>query len=311
MEIRKNKSLRHLNTFQVGGEAEFYSEIRDKENLAEAIEWAKKEGQKISILGGGSNILVPDDGVKGLVLRILNDERQVRGARLSCGAGTTLAQAAGLAQANGLSGLEWTVGIPRATIGGAIRGNAGAFGTEMKDLVEIVLAFDKERMVFDRLSTSMCAFSYRNSVFKNSPNYIIWEATLRLTENDGQDIAKKMRESLEFRTKRYPNLPSAGSVFENLMPDQAERENKELFDTELKQRIGREGRISAGLLIDMAGLKGKTIGGAKISLEHANHIVNTGNCRAEDIIMLVSYVKQQVRDRFGIQLHEEFSYFGF
>lgn len=310
-EIKKNHPLRDLNTFKVGGAARYYLEARDKESLRAALTWATEKGVKCHILGGGSNILIPDKGIDGLVIRLANDEKEIKGERLFCGAGTPLMQAANLCLSHGLSGLEWSYGIPRATIGGAIRGNAGAFGQGIDMVVENVEVFDRKRGEFENLSRRMCRFGYRMSLFKESDRYIIWQACLKMTPKNEEEIRQKMDASQDFRLQKYPRLPSAGSVFENLVPEKAREMNPEFFDKELKDKVGREGFLAAGLLIDMAGLKGKSIGGIKISLEHANHIVNTGNGTSEEVIMMISYIKQQVRDRFGIQLHEEIVYFGF
>lgn len=310
-KIQKNHPLQNLNTFKVGGNARYYFEVKTKDDLVEIFEWAEEQKVKYYILGGGSNIIVPDAGIDGLVIHLKNDERKLMGERIECGAGAMLAQVNGLAQVNNLSGLEWSCCIPRATIGGAIRGNAGAFGVNMVDIVENVEVFRIKAKRFELLSKRMCNFAYRMSIFKENPDYIIWKAILKLASQNTEVIQAKIEESLNFRFNKYPNLPSAGSVFENIDPLEAEKANKSFFDNELKGHIGREGKIGAGLLIDLAGLKGKSIGGIKISLEHANHIVNTGNGTAEEIVMMISFIKQQVRDKFGIQLKEEVSYLGF
>jgi UDP-N-acetylmuramate dehydrogenase len=310
-KIEARYPLNKLNTFQVGGPAKFFLEAKEKSDLAEAINWANDKKIKYYILGGGSNIIVPDEGIDGLVIHMKNDDRKLMGERIECGAGATLSHVNSLARTANLTGLEWSSGIPRATVGGAIRGNAGAFSVNMSDIVENVEVYNTKKSDFELLSKRMCRFDYRQSLFKADSRYIIWKAILKLAPSTEQAIGDKIEQSLDFRLKRYPNLPSAGSVFENIDPVYAKECNEVLFDRELKDKIGREGKISAGLLIDLVGLKGKSIGGIKISLEHANHIVNTGKGTAEEIVMMISYVKQQVRDRFGIALKEEVSYFGF
>jgi UDP-N-acetylmuramate dehydrogenase len=309
--IQKNHPLNKLNTFQVGGPAKYYFEAKDKEGLRNVFDWAENNNIKYYILGGGSNTVIPDKGVDGLVVHIKNDERRLMGERIECGAGAMLSQINNLAQVNKLSGLEWSCGIPRATIGGAIRGSAEAFQARISDIVETVEVYRIKSKRFETLSKRMCEFSYRMSIFKKNNDYIVWKAVLKFTPSDKEAIQSKIEASINFRLSKYPNLPSAGSVFENVDPKIAEKANKSFFDRELKNKIGREGKIGAGLLIDMAGLKGKSIGGIKISLEHANHIVNTGKGTSEEIIMMISYIKQQVRDEFGIQLKEEVSYLGF
>jgi UDP-N-acetylmuramate dehydrogenase len=230
---------------------------------------------------------------------------------LECGAGATLSRANSLAISNNLSGLEWTVGIPRATVGGAIRGNAGAFKVEMKDIIETVEVFIRKKSDFEILSNRMCKFVYRSSLFKENTDYIIWSASLKLFETDKKEIEEKIQKTIEFRNEKYPKLPSAGSVFKNVEQEEFKKNNEALFEKDFKDKIGTDSKISAGLIIDMLGLKGKTIGGIKISLEHANHIVNTGKGTAKDVIMLISLIKEKARTVFKIQLQEEISFFGF
>lgn len=310
-QIQKNIPLKMLNTFQVGGNARYFFEAKDKESFLGALEWAEEAAKKVYILGGGSNILVPDEGIDGLVIHMKNTDRKIMGERIECGAGASLAQVNSLAVANNLSGLEWSSGIPRATIGGATRGNAEAFGMGMSVIIENVEVYHKLNKNFELLSNRMCKFDYRTSIFKERNKYIIWSAILRLASSDSKTIQGKIDKSLDFRFGRYPKLPSAGSVFENVEVVVARSANKEVFDRELRDKVGREGKISAGFLIDIAGLKGRSIGGIKISLEHANHIVNTGNGTAEEVVMMISLIKQQIRAKFNIQLKEELQYFGF
>lgn len=310
-KIQKNQGLKKFTHFNIGGQAEFFLLVKKKEELPAACAWAKRQDLRTHILGGGSNILAADGRIKGLVLKLDNQDLKLMNHRLRAGAGATLAAASALAYRHSLSGLEWSAGIPRATMGGAIRGNAEAFGVSMGSLVETVEVFNLEKESFENISRTMSAFSYRDSLFKKTPGLIIWEAVLKLFSDDPGKIYSRIEKSLEFRRTHYPNLPSAGSVFENVDPSQVALSNPVFFERELKDRIGREGKLSAGLIIDLAGLKGKSIGGAKVSLEHANHIVNTGKATASDVAMLISYIKQQVRDRFKIQLKEEVQYFGF
>jgi UDP-N-acetylmuramate dehydrogenase len=311
-KIQRSVSLAPLTTFKIGGPAKFYVEVKSKEELSEAIEWAKENKEKFFILAGGSNVLVNDKGVDGLVMKMSNKNLQIKGERLDCGAGASLAMAASLATKENLTGLEWAVGIPGATIGGAVKGNAEAFDVAMSNNVETVEVFNIKKLKFEILSNRECEFSYRSSIFKGNKDYIIWTAILRLKKEKPEIIQKLIQQSIDFRNKKYPKLPSAGSVFKNIPVEVFKKENPLLFEKIMEEgKITRLDNIGAGLLIDQLGLKGKTIGGAKISLEHANHIVNTGKATAEDVIMLISFIKQQVRNRFKIQLQEEVQYLGF
>jgi len=309
-KIQKDTPLKPFTTWQVGGPAKYYLEVKEKDDLSAAYIWAREKKIKVYILGGGSNILVPDNGVDGLVLRMLNTLVLVKGERLECGAGAQLREIISKCIGNNLSGMEWASGIPRATVGGAICGNAEAFNEPMAGIVETVNTFNVKKGIFKLFSNRDCEFEYRNSIFKKNPSLLIWDAVLRMRKERPEIIKENIERSINFRTKKYPRLPSAGSIFKNLDPVEVEKYNPMLLN-EIKDKVGRTGKISAGLLIDMCGLKGKTMGKVKISLEHANHIVNTGHARAEEIVMLISYIKQQVRDKFGLELQEEIQYFGF
>ncbi|MEA1963312.1 MAG: UDP-N-acetylmuramate dehydrogenase [Patescibacteria group bacterium] len=310
-KIKKNYPLAGLTTFKIGGPAEYFIEINKKEELKEAFDWAKEKNIQTNILGGGSNVLISDQGVKGLVVLIKNEKLSVNGERMAVGAGVSLAKVLSRAISCGLSGLEWSNGIPRATIGGSIRGNGEAFSCSMSDIVETIEAFDVKNNRFEILSRNKCSFGYRKSIFSASNNFIIWEAVLKMLRKDKKQIEEIVEKNLKFRLSKYPNLPSAGSVFKNLDPEKIKKKNSLFFNREIKNKIGRQGLVGAGLIIDLLGLKGKTIGGAKISLEHANHIVNTGRATADDVAQLISLIKTRARDNFKIDLYEEIQYFGF
>ncbi len=310
-KIKQNIPLASLTTFKIGGPAKFFVEVKSKEELSDAVEWAKTNKEKLFILAGGSNILINDNGINGLVVKIANNDLRVKGERIECGAGASLSAAASLAIGKNLTGLEWSIGIPGATVGGAIKGNAEAFGAATADIVETVEIFNAKKLKFKTLSNRDCGFGYRASIFKERDEYIIWSAVLRLKKENPDIIQELVKQSIDFRQQKYPKLPSAGSVFKNIPMKVIERQNPVLAE-EVRQKLSSPfENVGAGLIIDMLGLKGKTIGGAKISLEHANHIVNTGKATAGDVVMLISYIKQQVRDKFGIQLNEEVRYFGF
>lgn len=310
-KIKTDVLLAPFTTFKIGGPAKFFIEAKAKEDLTSAYAWAKKEKLEVFILGGGSNLLISDKGVSGLVIKMNNDNITLKGERLDLGAGASLAKAVRLAISNNLSGLEWAQGIPGATIGGTVRGNAGAFGTEIKDIVETVEIFNVKRKEFTIFSNKDCRFEYRGSIFKKDKNLLVWSAILRLRKEKLKEIDKKSDICLTRRNSVQPKLPSAGCVFKNLQIKDLREYSKYAAEKAEKEGVVKGGKIGAGWLIDLAGLKGKTIGGAKVSLEHANYIVNTGKGTAEEVVILISYIKQQVRTKFKIQLQEEVQYLGF
>lgn len=310
-KIQKDFSLKELSTFKVGGKAEFFLEISNKEDLEDAFHWGKKNKKRVWILGGGSNLLINDKNIDGLVLKISNNEITVKGDRVECGAGSNLNKILFLSRANNLSGMEWAIGIPQATIGGAIRGNAGAFGDNISNIVEMVEVFNIKTGRFKMFSNKDCEFNYRYSIFKKDKKYIIWMVILKMVKSNFIDISKKIEKNLNFRRNKQPKLPSAGSVFKNLKIEDIKEMSLKTACFIEEQGVIKSGKVSAGFLIDQAGLKGKAIGGAKISLEHANFIVNTGNATAQDVCQLINMIKKRVEQRFGIKLEEEIQYFGF
>lgn len=308
--IKTNIELRNITSFKIGGSAKFYVEITDKQALFDTLNWAKENNEKIFILGGGSNILVNDRGVNGLVVKIQNDSLQTFNSRIVADSGVSLGKVVNAALDHGLSGLEWATGIP-GSFGGAIRGNAGAFGRSLAESIEVVNVFDLKRQRFIEMSNEDCRFVYRDSIFKDHDNHIIWSAAIKLNTSERDVIKDKMNDNLSQRLKNNPHEPSAGCIFKNLDLDYVKDINADLADDAREKNTLRGNKISAGWIIEKLDLKGKQIGGAKVSDEHANFIINTGKATSEDVAMLISFIKQQARTKYGIQLQEEIVYFGF
>jgi UDP-N-acetylmuramate dehydrogenase len=304
-KIQKEVILAPFTTFKIGGPARYYVEVKTKAELSEALAWAKKNDQKVYYLGGGSNLLIADEGLPGLVIRFANREVNNMSPRFHCGAGASLAYVITQTRAAGLSGLEWAFGIPMATVGGSVRGNAGAFGQSMGEVVETVEFYNVEKERFEFLSQKDCQFSYRNSVFKQNPNYLVWNATLKLKPMPAQDISESIEKNLKSREAGQPRLPNAGCVFKNLFLEDIAKVNPSLSEHIKEQNMSKGGKVGAGYLVDLRGLKGKAVGGAKVSLEHANFIVNTGRATAKDVLDLVDLVKKEIKLRFSVDLEEE------
>ncbi len=309
-KIQQNVVLAPFTTFKVGGSAEFFVNVKDKDDLTDALAWREANDLPITFFSGGSNILINDRGIKGLVVRLSNNQIEVKSERLVCGAGANLIQAANFASAAGLSGLEWAIGIP-GSVGGAVKGNSGAHGGSIADNIELVECLNIKNRQSVILSRRDCSFGYKNSLFVNSPHLLIWQATFKLVHGDQARIKQLVDKNIQSRLATQPKLPSAGCVFKNLTIKRLNDFNQELALEAEESGLVRQGMVGAGWLIDLLGLKGKSIGGAKISLEHANFIVNTGKATAEDIVMLISFIKQQVRSKLKVQLEEEIQYLGF
>lgn len=287
LPLKENEPLAIHSTYKVGGAARWAVTVDNAEDLVAAIQFAQEKNIPWRVLGGGSNFLAPDAGYAGLIIwytdRALNIS--VESGVVEVGAGATTAYVAGQTASVGLTGLEWAAGVP-GTIGGAIFGNAGAAGGETKDVVQKVLVWEKGiTREYDRTA---CVFGYRHSRFKK--NYaVILRGWLQLARALDPEIPQeKIKEVLAYRANTQPKgLSSAGCVFKNYEPSAGSP------------------RLSAGKLIDDAGLKGTTIGGAQISEAHGNFIVNTGTATATDILALIDLVKKTVLGKFGILLEEE------
>lgn len=305
LNIRKNIPLASLTTFEIGGVARFFVEVTTEDELTEALAWALEHGLRTVVLAGGSNVLVPDKGLEALVVRIIGKEYFFTGEKLSAHAGCNLLALIRAASAEGLGGWEKLAGIP-GTVGGAARGNAGAFGTEIKDVATKVHALNAETGEIRTFKNSECDFSYRHSHFKNYPEWIILDVEVRLERTEPKKSVQLIEETIVEREKRHlQNVRAAGSFFMNPI---APPEVRELFEKE-KGVKSREGRVPAGWLIEKAGMKGAKVGGAIASLQHPNYIVNTGSATSEDVRVLAEQIKQAVEQKFGMRLEEEAAIF--
>ncbi|MCK4591978.1 UDP-N-acetylmuramate dehydrogenase [Candidatus Parcubacteria bacterium] len=322
IKIQKNILLSKYTSFKIGGVAKYFCVAENNDEIKEVLEFAEKNKLNVFVLGGGSNLLISDEGFDGLVIRIKNQELRIKNNRIIVGSGLSLAKLIGESVKNNLTGLECLAGIP-GTVGGAIVDNVGAFGKCMKDVVKEVEILDigncqpeagppwAEKLETGKLNNKECQFKYRSSIFKEEKKYIILSAVLKLSKGDEAESRKVIKEYLKLRTEKQPlEYPNAGSVFKNPVVDDSHLAKLIKEYPELN-KIAKNNTIPTGWLIEELGFKGKKIGGAMISEKHCNFIVNTGNAKAEDVVILISLIKQKIRSRFGIQLREEIEYVGF
>ncbi|MBN1585028.1 UDP-N-acetylmuramate dehydrogenase [Candidatus Uhrbacteria bacterium] len=315
-EMREGVPLAPFTTFRIGGPAEYYFEAKTDEEAVRAIAACRDLGLPYHVLGGGSNLLVSDDGIRGLTIRMVNSSVSVDGPVVTAGAGTPSGRLARETAEAGLSGLEWMIGLP-GTVGGAIRGNAGMFGSEVKDSLESVsvLTPGGEARIMENRD---CLFGYRDSAFKRLPGTVILSAKFRLTIGEAEACRKKMRGFLEKKTTAQPvSGLTAGCAFKNWLPkNEGEivivREGLGLAPEEAVPRTPT-GAVPTGWIIDRAQLKGMRIGGGFVSEKHGNFIVNDGTGTASDVIALTAAVRMRVRDMTHgiILLEDEIEYVGF
>lgn len=279
--LEKDYPLRKLNTWKIGGLAEIVFWPETTEALLEMVCWCREKNIPHLILGRGSNVLFPDQGLRGMVMvntQLSNIAWQNDCVRVE--AGYSLRRLAREAAAKGLSGLEFACGIP-GTVGAAIAINAGAYGQQIGDLVETVRVLTSEGKDL-LLNGRDIRFTYRNSLLLEN-NYVVVEGTLRLKTGVGQDAIEEMMKSRQANRRMTQPLKysNAGSVFRNPPGD------------------------SAGRLIEQAGWKGRVIGDAQVSEKHANFIVNLGKARSGDVLKLIEGIQEDVRRKFGIELQTE------
>jgi UDP-N-acetylmuramate dehydrogenase len=310
LNIQENVILAPFTTFRIGGPARYFVEVRSEEELIKALDFAKEKNLKFFILGGGSNLLVADQGFDGVVIKMKFNEFSIDSEKavVEVGAGVPLSKVVRDTAATGMTGMEWAAGIP-GTFGGAVRGNAGAYGGEAKDVTESVKIIDAKTREIKEIVREDCNFIYRGSLFKDDGALIIISAKLKLAKGNAAESQRRAKEIIVERIGKNPQgIGSAGSYFINPVvnnPDIIAQFEKESGKT------SKVGKVPAGWLIEKADLRGKRIGGAMLSENHSNYIVNTGTATAADVVMLDSFIKQQVRDKFGVQLQEEVQYLGF
>lgn len=285
-DILPEEPMCRHTTFRVGGAAQCLVRISSVEQLKKIIPYLQQVEVPFFILGNGSNLLVGDKGFCGVILQISDrmSEITVEDDRIRVQAGALLSQVARAAMEHGLTGLEFASGIP-GTIGGGVVMNAGAYGGEMKQVVECVTVLDGQGEVLELLAEDM-EFGYRTSVIKNRP-FIVLEVCLKLCKGDKKEIVSKMEELAWRRREKQPlEFASAGSTFKR-----------------------PEGYFAGKLIMD-AGLRGYSIGGARVSEKHCGFVVNTGRATAADVAEVIQEVRDRVKDKFGVTLEPEVIFLG-
>ncbi len=301
LNIKEQVLLKDYTTFKIGGPADYFVVVKNLEELKEAIAFAQRRKLAILALGGGTNILISDAGFRGLVIKLDLQELYFIDQELAVGAGVAVAYLLNKSLEQGLVGLEFLAGIP-GTVGGAIRGNAGTYGLAMSDVVTEITYLDENYQV-QTCRGADCHFAYRHSIFKEIKAIIV-VAKLKLVKGDVAAARQMVKERLQYRQDTQPNEPSAGCIFKNIEFKEVDLEKLKALGVEV-EKFAKHQKIPTSYLIERADLKGRTIGGAQVSTKHANYIVNTGDATAEQVIMLLSFIKQQIRDKYGVQLQEE------
>ncbi|RGX13711.1 UDP-N-acetylmuramate dehydrogenase [Paraclostridium sordellii] len=284
--IYLNEPMKNHISFKVGGPADFLLKPKTEDEIRKLIEFLKNENIPYIVIGNGSNLLVKDGGIRGVVIKIADNfnKFEIEDTKVIAQSGALLSFMGKAILNKSLTGFEFASGIP-GTLGGAIAMNAGAYGGEMKDIVKSVRLMDSKGNIIE-LSNKEMEFEYRRSLISKS-GYIVLSAIMELKEGNFDEIKGYMKELTKSRVTKQPlNLPSAGSTFKR-----------------------PEGHFAAKLIED-SGLKGLTLGGARVSEKHSGFVVNIGDAKAKDIIELINVVKSTVYSKFGVMLEEEVKILG-
>ncbi len=285
-QIVLNADMRKYTTFQIGGPADILVMPRTIDEVLNALEFCREKSIPYFLLGQGSNILVRDKGIRGMVIKLGNCLKQleISGSDILAQAGVSLSDLAWKAAKHGLSGLEFAEGIP-GTLGGAVVMNAGAYGGEMQDIIYEVTAIDSEGH-FRTFKREELEFGYRSSIFQKE-FYIVLAARLHLQPGKPEEITATMTEYSRRRSEKQPlEYPSAGSTFK------------------------RPEGFFVGPIIEELGLKGFSVGGAQVSGKHAGFIINKGQAVAEDVIQLIRHLQEEIKEKHGVDLIPEIKIVG-
>ena len=288
-DVAVDYPLARLTTIRTGGHGDYFARIGSDATLAEVLGWAETEGIEVGVVGSGSNLLIADAGFRGLVIKLDGSLATIEqdGQRLLCGGGARLPQAAAFAARAGLSGLEFGVNIP-GTVGGAVKMNANAYGGDLARVLEWVEITTPSGT--DRRQPADLGFQYRRSNLR--PGEIVARAAFALSLAEPDSVKATLADMRSARRAAQPSgIKTFGSTFKN--PDDPRAEGK-----------------SAGVLLDEAGCRGLTVGGARFSEKHANFVENMGDATTADVIALMGEGRRRVRDRFGVELEPEVQFLG-
>ncbi|MDP1455067.1 MULTISPECIES: UDP-N-acetylmuramate dehydrogenase [Bacillus cereus group] len=282
-----NEALARYTTMKIGGPADILIVPKHVASIEKTLQLVKKYKKKWTVIGRGSNLLVSDLGIEGVVIRLGEglDHLEVEKHRVRVGGGYPLIKLSTLLSRQGLSGLEFASGIP-GSVGGAVYMNAGAHKSDISNILSKALILF-ENGTIDWLTHEEMEFSYRTSVLQTKRPGIVLEAEFQLQVGEREGIVSVMQKNKDYRRETQPwNHPCAGSIFRNPIP------------------------YFAGDLIEKAGLRGYQIGGAQISEMHGNFIINTGGASAQDVLSLIALIKQTIEDKFGVEMHTEVEIIG-
>ena len=296
--------LSRYTRFGIGGPADLYAETEDADAFIAALAAAHASGLETMVIGGGTNLIVSDQGFRGIVLRYRADRLQAAGACVVADAGAVLQDLVDFTIARGLKGLETLAGIP-GSVGAAVYGNAGAYGHAIAERVVRVRFYDGAEV--RQFTNEACQFHYRESIFKAHKEWIIFSTELALEPADAGVLQKTAGDIVKIRNEKFPvTMKCAGSIFKNLLL----AELPPPVASAVPAAVVREGKVPAAYFLEQVGAKGAERGAIRVATYHANLIYNLGGGTAADLRALIQDLKQRVRARFGLELEEEVQYVG-
>jgi UDP-N-acetylmuramate dehydrogenase len=305
IKVERDALLSRYTRFGLGGPADIYAETGDPERFIEALRVARASGLETVVIGGGTNLIVSDEGFRGVMLKLSSDRMRADGASVYVESGASLQALVDFTVDLGLKGLETMTGIPGST-GAAIYGNAGAYGHSIQERVTTVRFFDGAKIrVFDN---AQCEFHYRESVFKKHKAWIVFSAMLNMEPGDATVLRAAADKILAVRNQKYPpTMKCAGSIFKNFLlaelpPDVA---------SAVPANIVIEGKVPSAWFLEQVGAKGMNRGDIHVATYHANLIYNGGSGTSKDLTAVIAELKDRVERRWGIPLEEEVQYVGF
>jgi UDP-N-acetylmuramate dehydrogenase len=304
LAVSAGTPLSRYTRFGIGGPADLYAETVSAEAFVAALTTARSSGLETMVIGGGTNLIVSDNGFRGIVLRFRADRLLASNGRIIADAGAVLQDLVDFSIAHGLKGLETLSGIP-GSVGAAVYGNAGAYGHSISERVRQVRFYDgAEVRVFDN---GECEFHYRESIFKRHKEWVIFSTELLLDPADGPALRRAADDILKVRNEKFPvTMKCAGSIFKNLLL----RDLPAAVAAEVPSTAVREGKVPAAWFLEQVGAKGLDRGDIHVADYHANLIYNSGAGTAADLCAMIVELKARVLARFGIELEEEVQYVG-
>jgi len=308
-DFKTDIKLAPYTSIGVGGPADYFYEAKTADELKNAVLTAKEKNIPYIIFGGGTNVLVSDDGFRGLVIVARNNNYEIHphtknfgvgvdGVTITAGAGIVLGVLLNNSVKAGLQGLEWSAGLP-GSLGGAIYGNAGTFGKSIGQFIEEVTVLEPSGDI-RKYTPEECGFGYRQSNFQNMPGTVIISAKLKLQQGNVERLKEEIKKNALWRAQNHPPYKSCGCVFRNATFTKEAR-----LPQDENEPVAWFDKVPAGWLIDQAGLKGKKLGGFTVSDVHGNFLINDGTGTAEQLEQLISEIKKDIKDKFNLDLEEE------